>query len=67
MIEVVGHYNRTPIISFCRKGRGVTSITGEKVSVGQVMEAFERSARAVGIEVDHFKAEADVEEARYIF
>lgn len=67
VIEVVGHYNRTPIINFCRKGRGMTSITGEKVSVDQVIEAFERSAREFAIEVDHFKAEADVEGSRYVF
>jgi hypothetical protein len=67
VIEVVGHYNRTPIISFCRKGRGMTSITGEKVSVDQVIEAFERSGRDVAIELDHFKAEADVEGSRYVF
>ena len=45
----------------------MTSITGEKVSVDQVIEAFERSAREVAIEVDHFKAEADVEGSRYVF
>ncbi|HSF59855.1 MAG TPA: GH3 auxin-responsive promoter family protein, partial [Candidatus Binatia bacterium] len=67
VIEVVGHYNGTPIISFCRKGRGMTSITGEKVSVDQVIEAFQRSARDLAITVDHFKAEADVEGARYVF
>ncbi|MGH9194543.1 MAG: hypothetical protein ACRD1T_02235, partial [Acidimicrobiia bacterium] len=67
VIEVVGRYNRTPIISFCRKGRGMTSVTGEKVSVDQIIEAFERSARDVAIEVEHFKAEADVERSRYVF
>jgi hypothetical protein len=67
VIEVVGHYNGTPIISFCRKGRGMTNITGEKVSVDQVIEAFQSSARDVAITVDHFKAEADVEGARYVF
>jgi hypothetical protein len=67
VIEVVGQYNRTPVISFRRKGRGMTSITGEKVSVDQIIEAFERSASGIGIAVDHFKAEADVEEARYVF
>ncbi|HEU4342749.1 MAG TPA: GH3 auxin-responsive promoter family protein [Candidatus Binatia bacterium] len=67
VIEVVGFYNRTPIISFCRKGRGMTSITGEKVSVDQIIEAFERSARDAAIELGHFKAEADMETARYVF
>jgi hypothetical protein len=67
VIEVVGRYNQTPVIAFCRKGRGMTSITGEKVSVDQVIEAFERSAREVLVEVNHFKAEADTAEGRYVF
>jgi hypothetical protein len=67
IIEVVGRYRQTPVIAFCRKGRGMTSITGEKVSVDQVIEAFERSAREVAIEVSHFKAEADTEGERYVF
>jgi hypothetical protein len=67
VIEVMGHYRQTPIIAFCRKGRGVTSITGEKVSVDQVIEAFERSARDLAIKLDHFNAEADVSAARYVF
>jgi hypothetical protein len=67
IIEVVGRYRQTPVIAFCRKGRGMTSITGEKVSVDQVIEAFERSAREVAVEVSHFKAEADTEAERYVF
>jgi hypothetical protein len=67
IIEVVGRYRQTPVIAFCRKGRGMTSITGEKVSVDQVIEAFERSAREVAVEVSHFKAEADSEAERYVF
>jgi GH3 auxin-responsive promoter len=45
----------------------MTSITGEKISVDQVIEAFERSARDAAIEVSHFKAEADTEAERYVF
>ena len=67
IIEVVGHYRQTPVIAFCRKGRGMTSITGEKVSVDQVIEAFERSARELAVELSHFKAEADSEAERYVF
>lgn len=67
IIEVVGRYRQTPVIAFCRKGRGMTSITGEKISVDQVIEAFERSAREVAVEVSHFKAEADTEAERYVF
>jgi GH3 auxin-responsive promoter len=67
IIEVVGRYRQTPVIAFCRKGRGMTSITGEKVSVDQVIEAFERSARELAVELSHFKAEADSEAERYVF
>jgi hypothetical protein len=67
IIEVVGRYRQTPVIAFCRKGRGMTSITGEKISVDQVIEAFERGAREAAVEVSHFKAEADTEAERYVF
>ena len=67
IIEVVGSYRQTPVIAFSRKGRGMTSITGEKISVDQVIEAFERSAREVAVEFSHFKAEADSEAERYVF
>lgn len=67
VICVVGKYNETPLITFRRKGRGATSITGEKVTVNQVIEAFERSMKDVGVAVEHFKVEADVENANYLF
>ena len=67
VVEVVGHYNTAPVLVFRRKGRGMTSITGEKVSVNQVIEAVERAAASTSIQVDHFKAEADLDGARYVF
>ncbi|MCI0629181.1 MAG: GH3 auxin-responsive promoter family protein [Phycisphaerales bacterium] len=67
VVRVVGRHHNTPIISFARKGRGVTNITGEKVSVEQVIEAFERSGKSLGIQIPHFKAEARVTESRYAF
>lgn len=67
VVQVVGHYHRTPVIVFRRKGRGMTNITGEKVSVNQVILAFERSAKELGLAIDHFKAEADADTARYVF
>ena len=45
----------------------MTSITGEKVSVNQVIEAFKRTGQDMEIQLDHFKAEADVTAARYVF
>lgn len=67
VIEVVGRYNETPEIVFLRKGRGMTNITGEKVSVNQVIEAFQYASKATGAVPEHFKAEADTDQSRYIF
>lgn len=67
VIEVVDWYNTAPVIVFRRKGRGMTSITGEKVSVNQVIDAIEKTAKEMGYVVDHYKAEADVDRARYVF
>lgn len=67
VIRVVDRYNETPQIEFVRKGRGVTNLTGEKVSVNQIIETFRRSCEATGAIADHFKAEADMENSRYVF
>jgi len=67
VIQVVGEYHRTPTIVFQRKGRGMTSITGEKMSVNQVIQAVETASHELGIQVTHFKAEADLKDRRYIF
>jgi hypothetical protein len=67
VISVEGFHGKTPLIVFRRKGRGVTSITGEKVSVNQVIEAIEASSKELAVTIEHFRAEADVAECRYIF
>ncbi len=67
VLKVVGHYNKTPVVEFLRKGREVTSITGEKVTVIQVIEVLRSASREIGIAIEHFKVEADIDSARYIF
>ena len=67
VIRVESRYNEAPEVVFLRKGRGMTNLTGEKVSVNQIIEAFRRASEATGALVDHFKAEADVEKGRYLF
>ena len=67
IIEVVGHYNKTPVIEFRRKGRGMTNMTGEKLSVNQLMEAMARADAAVEAAIHHYRAEPDYTESRYIF
>ncbi|UCF94595.1 MAG: GH3 auxin-responsive promoter family protein [Desulfobacterales bacterium] len=67
VIRVEGRYNETPEIVFSRKGRGMTNITGEKVSVNQIITAFQNVSRETGATPDHFKAEADGKQSRYVF
>jgi hypothetical protein len=67
IVRVEGFHNEAPVINFQRKGRGMTSITGEKVSDNQVIEAVTTAAADVGVELAHFRALADAEAARYVF
>ncbi len=67
VVRVAGFYNRTPLIEFVRKGRDVTSITGEKLHVNQVIQAMAQAQSAAGIAVQHFRACADVEKSLYAF
>jgi hypothetical protein len=67
VIEVTGSYHRTPVIAFRRKGRGMTSLTGEKLSENQVIDAFAAAATSLELSVGHFRAEPDSDETRYVF
>jgi hypothetical protein len=67
VIKVVGFYNRTPQVVFLRKGRGMTNLTGEKVSVNQVISVMQKASQTTGAVVDHFRAEADIDTSRYLF
>lgn len=66
VIQVAGRYHQTPEIVFLRKGRGMTNITGEKLSVNQVIDSVQSAARTSGLIPAHFKAEADTDRSRYI-
>lgn len=67
VVRVSGFYNRTPLLEFVRKGRDVTSITGEKLHVNQVMQAMALAQSSSGIAVRHFRACADAEKSLYVF
>lgn len=67
VVRVAGFYNRTPLLEFIRKGRDVTSITGEKLHVNQVIQALAHAQAATGVLVQHFRACANVAESRYAF
>lgn len=66
VIEVVGRYQATPTIVFKRKGRGMANITGEKLSVNQLIDAFNAVGQDLGVVVDHFRAEPDFDKSRYV-
>ncbi len=67
VVRVAAFYQRAPMLEFIRKGRDVTSITGEKVHVNQWLEAMAAAQRVAGMEVRHFRACADAEKSRYVF
>ena len=66
IIRVEGYYNKTPQIVFVRKGRSMTNITGEKLSVNQVIEAIQYAGKQTETILSHFKVEADSDNSRYI-
>jgi hypothetical protein len=67
VIEVVDRWQKTPVVAFRRKGRGMTNITGEKLSVNQVIEALNRTAQALDVTPSHFRGEPDISKSRYVF
>ena len=67
IIEVVGSYNKTPVIEFRRKGRGMTNMTGEKLSVNQLIEAMARADAEVEAAIHHYRAEPDFTRSLYVF
>lgn len=55
IVEVRGFHNRTPLITFVRKGDDMLNITGEKLHVNQLMAAFEKLQAAHGLSVKQFR------------
>jgi GH3 auxin-responsive promoter len=47
IVEVAGHYGRTPLIRFIQKGKGVVSFTGEKLYEVQVIAAVDKALAAL--------------------
>src|SRR5215216_5486164 len=47
IVEVAGHYGKTPLIRFIQKGKGVVSFTGEKLYETQVIAAVDQAFAAL--------------------
>jgi hypothetical protein len=56
VVRVVDWYRHAPVVQFVRKGQGMTSITGEKLTESQVTGALCESVDDSGYEVEHFTA-----------
>jgi hypothetical protein len=56
IIRVVDFYRRTPVIQFVRKGQGISSITGEKLTEAQVTGALVDVVDRGGLDLDHVTA-----------
>ena len=65
LVEVTGRYRNTPLIRFVQKGKGVTSLTGEKLYEGQVIQAVQSAARGYRLAVPFFLLVADEERSAY--
>ncbi|MGI5861884.1 MAG: GH3 auxin-responsive promoter family protein [Myxococcales bacterium] len=65
VLEVVGRFNTAPIVRFLYKGKGITSITGEKLSEAQLIEAMATAGRETSVGYEFFVGYADVENQRY--
>jgi len=56
LIRVVDFYRHTPVIQFVRKGQGISSITGEKLTEAQVTAALLSVVERGGFDLDHVTA-----------
>jgi len=65
LLEVTGHYRHTPLLRFLQKGRGVTSLTGEKLYEVQAIEAVQDAAARHGLATAFFILVADAVDSTY--
>jgi len=61
LVQVSGFYENTPIIEFIRKGLGISSITGEKVTEEQVVTAVNYVTTQLRLDsICHFTTEVEL-------
>ena len=65
IVRVTGWLNGTPCLEFVQKGKGVTSITGEKLYEGQVVDAVMAETARLGAGAEFFVMLADEEASGY--
>lgn len=65
IVRVEGFLNETPLLRFVQKGRGVTSITGEKLYESQVIESVDTALHRLGASSPFYLMVADPAGAVY--
>jgi GH3 auxin-responsive promoter len=68
LMEVESMFFNTPTLRFVRKGAGISSVTGEKITEEQVLAALKCAQQAVGglgSGLEHFTAEVKMEVPPY--
>ena len=66
IVQVTGFYRNAPLLAFIRKGRDMTSITGEKMHVNHLLLALDEVRRRYDVSVvEQFRVVANVEARRY--
>lgn len=65
IVRVVGHYRRTPLLIFVQKGKGATSITGEKLYEAQLQQAIRACEKHLDFSTLFFMGLADESALRY--
>ncbi len=65
IVKITGQYGNTPTLNFVQKGKGVTSITGEKLYESQLIEAVSCWEKDTGIKLAYYLALADPERSVY--
>lgn len=65
IVEMTGRFHQTPLLRFVQKGRGVTSVTGEKLYEAQAIAAVQDMARIHQMIPRFFMIVADEAPAAY--
>lgn len=65
LVEVTGHFHRTPLLRFVQKGKGVTSLTGEKLYEAQIIEAVRDAGAQWELKPSFFLLVADEQHSTY--
>lgn len=67
VVRVTGKFHETPMVEFIRKGNDSANLAGEKMDVSHLLEAVEKAQAETGIQILHFRVQADLERMQYRF